>query len=660
MPWRGKKDVKRHNKKCAQYAACRSLWLESANRHYRETGDDGFAVIRANTKAKGWLQDHGKYRALRRWNPRKYFKPGFYYRIGKRGHRISVKRWGGNSLEIARSRVAVLSLGTQRIIYIDYSKDGSSITTLERWHNGRRYDENIPPEWRPQETKYYYRVGKSGPLVEAPSLKKANAAALEESYASYNKNCYLIKLDAEGYTEILQYFKGVASRPVEVPVGWGYKVRRIGRRVKTETYEEASTKAQQRSLEFYATINVYYGKYIVERWKDGVLVTPSSWAYRIGKSGSIIKTDGKDDAILRAKTRSRGINKKCYVLQNINNKWVVSRSYLRGKQIRQNPDLRRRKLERKAQSGDLEAAHAFTQELIRSGEIDLTDYFSTEALNRFTEQVPYGRAEPDITDVPILRELLYYDLPLQYSWVRSHVITGLGRMEQGDILLEYILQQDYADDREAMRIVGQAIYALPHPISNDATELLRELLFYPLLSTQSVLKFVKEQNPANIPYLYELLQQTDPNRSFNMRILSAIGRSGVGPGRGRSQEAVDILREALANTTLYGPARVTAAKRLVELTRRLAIPYIEAAIETMDAVYDNEGNFVHWHSHHQHDDLRSLLRHINERFVLEREHCHVVYCTACNEEDRRDAPCQLFLGGSYCTVCSRSRQLWHY
>jgi len=61
-PWRGKADVERHNKKCAKYAACRKLWLRVANDYYNRTGDDGQAVIRANTEAKKWLQRHGKYR----------------------------------------------------------------------------------------------------------------------------------------------------------------------------------------------------------------------------------------------------------------------------------------------------------------------------------------------------------------------------------------------------------------------------------------------------------------------------------------------------------------------------------------------------------------------------------------------------------------------
>lgn len=52
----------RHNKKCAQYAACRELWLRAANEYYQRTGDDGQAVIRANVAAKKWLQSHGKYR----------------------------------------------------------------------------------------------------------------------------------------------------------------------------------------------------------------------------------------------------------------------------------------------------------------------------------------------------------------------------------------------------------------------------------------------------------------------------------------------------------------------------------------------------------------------------------------------------------------------
>lgn len=62
MPWRGKKDVERHNKKCSQYEACRKIWLRAANDYYAHTGDDGQAVIRANVAAKYWLQSHGKYR----------------------------------------------------------------------------------------------------------------------------------------------------------------------------------------------------------------------------------------------------------------------------------------------------------------------------------------------------------------------------------------------------------------------------------------------------------------------------------------------------------------------------------------------------------------------------------------------------------------------
>lgn len=66
MPWRGKKDVERHNKKCAHYTPCVKLWLKTANKYYKETGDDGRAVIRANVAAKKWLQSRGKYRHYRR------------------------------------------------------------------------------------------------------------------------------------------------------------------------------------------------------------------------------------------------------------------------------------------------------------------------------------------------------------------------------------------------------------------------------------------------------------------------------------------------------------------------------------------------------------------------------------------------------------------
>lgn len=62
MPWRGKKDVERHNKKCSQHPECVKLWLDVANKHYANTGDDGQAVIRANVAAKKWLQKRGKYR----------------------------------------------------------------------------------------------------------------------------------------------------------------------------------------------------------------------------------------------------------------------------------------------------------------------------------------------------------------------------------------------------------------------------------------------------------------------------------------------------------------------------------------------------------------------------------------------------------------------
>jgi len=62
MPWRGKSDVSRHNKKCANFKACISLWLKTANKYYKKTGNDGQAVIRANTVVKNWLKRHGKYR----------------------------------------------------------------------------------------------------------------------------------------------------------------------------------------------------------------------------------------------------------------------------------------------------------------------------------------------------------------------------------------------------------------------------------------------------------------------------------------------------------------------------------------------------------------------------------------------------------------------
>lgn len=71
MPWKGKKDVERHNKRCAQYTACVKLWLKVANKHYKKTRDDGQAVIRANIAAKKWMQTHGKIRRrkLKRKNP---------------------------------------------------------------------------------------------------------------------------------------------------------------------------------------------------------------------------------------------------------------------------------------------------------------------------------------------------------------------------------------------------------------------------------------------------------------------------------------------------------------------------------------------------------------------------------------------------------------
>lgn len=63
MPWEDRKDVERHNKKCAKYKRCSDLWLKTANKYYRETKDDGLAVLRANVKAKNWLIKHGYYRA---------------------------------------------------------------------------------------------------------------------------------------------------------------------------------------------------------------------------------------------------------------------------------------------------------------------------------------------------------------------------------------------------------------------------------------------------------------------------------------------------------------------------------------------------------------------------------------------------------------------
>lgn len=62
MPWRGKADVTRHNRKCGQLKACAKLWLQTANKYYKKTGNDVQAVIRANTVAKAWLKKHGKYR----------------------------------------------------------------------------------------------------------------------------------------------------------------------------------------------------------------------------------------------------------------------------------------------------------------------------------------------------------------------------------------------------------------------------------------------------------------------------------------------------------------------------------------------------------------------------------------------------------------------
>lgn len=327
---------------------------------------------------------------------------------------------------------------------------------------------------------------------------------------------------------------------------------------------------------------------------------------------------------------------------------------------RRNPDLRRRELERRAQSGDLEAAHQYLQELIRLGEIDLTDYFSVDALNEFyiRDYEILDVNQLSLTTIPILYALLYYDLPDQYSWVRSHVVTALGRLRQESILFEFIVREIplIREEYDGGRQVINAIRGLPVPLSDYSTQLLRELLHHPLLSTAAVLRFTEDQNPENIPYLYELLQENRDNGA-SMRIISSIGRSGVGPGRGRNQLAVDILRDFLADTSAYSYARVTAARRLAELTRRLAIPYIEAAMTTMETRYDEAGNRIGWPDYHQHADLKKLLRHINQRYILEREHCYG-YCTACEEEDRRDNLCAY--AGHGCGICGNARQLWHY
>ena len=60
----------------------------------------------------------------------------------------------------------------------------------------------------------------------------------------------------------------------------------------------------------------------------------------------------------------------------------------------------------------------------------------------------------------------------------------------------------------------------------------------------------------------------------------------------------------------------------------------------MGARYNEDGSWGGWPEHHEHNDLKQLLRHINQRFILEREHCHASYCVACKEEDRRNSPCQ--------------------
>lgn len=61
-PWSGRADVRRKNKKCAQFAPCAKLWLKVANAYYTKHGDDVGAVIRANVAAKKWMLKHGKLR----------------------------------------------------------------------------------------------------------------------------------------------------------------------------------------------------------------------------------------------------------------------------------------------------------------------------------------------------------------------------------------------------------------------------------------------------------------------------------------------------------------------------------------------------------------------------------------------------------------------
>lgn len=345
--------------------------------------------------------------------------------------------------------------------------------------------------------------------------------------------------------------------------------------------------------------------------------------------------------------------------------------------MRRNPDERLRALERQAFFGDFSDQLNYLNALIRSGQYDLSDHYSVQGIEQLYMCDPsppdyYGKVtyyricslnELPFLSLAILWALLYDTSPNKPGWLNSHIITAFGRLKQEDLLVEYLVQEIEERDWELTRqegsdkILNFVIDGIPVPMRDSTRKVLLETLEIPLLQQRTVGKMVKARDPRNIEPLYDLyLRRKTKDSGYTIKIIDAIGRSGVGSGQER---AIEILLDALMDTELYGPSRVHAARRLTEILEVDAIPYIEAAMETMQAQYTPEGEWVGWPDSHQYQDLRELLRHIDERFVRGREHCYAAWCAACTEEDRSSTPCQQALAGSYCSYCGSARQLWH-
>jgi hypothetical protein len=82
-PWAAR-DVKRHNKRCADRKACRRKWPKIANAVLRDSGDEGKAIRIANWQVKRMGLRRRNYRrnpySYRRHNPYSYYHNSYSYR----------------------------------------------------------------------------------------------------------------------------------------------------------------------------------------------------------------------------------------------------------------------------------------------------------------------------------------------------------------------------------------------------------------------------------------------------------------------------------------------------------------------------------------------------------------------------------------------------